>query len=175
MSALTIDDAKAHLNITGSSTDVELQAMIDAAEAAIVKRVGPLVSTTVTARVYSNGYGALMLPTLPVLSLTSVTPVNGTALSLSDLYLDTTNGLVTDANGCSLLRGWYTVVYAAGRSSVPADLLLAVKELVRHLWTSQRGSGAARPGAATMPDGASYSLPNRVLELLAPHTSLGIG
>jgi hypothetical protein len=70
------------------------------------------------------------------------------------------------------------VVYLAGRSTVPDDLLFAVKELVRHLWTTQRG-GATRPGSQqsdamsnTLP-GAAYVFPFRVEQLLAPHEQPG--
>lgn len=173
MSALELGDAKAHLKLTGDSSvdDAYLQAVIDAAEAAIAKRTGPLEPTARTHRI-SGGCHALVLPALPVLSLTSVTPINGAALTLGDLYLNTEAGIVTYVYG-----GWFTafaydVVYQTGRSTVPDDLLYGVKELVRHMWGPQRGAIQRSP--ATPPDaGPGYLMPNRVLELIGPHETPG--
>jgi hypothetical protein len=57
-------------------------------------------------------------------------------------------------------------------------LLMAVKELVRHMWQTQRGP-TRRPGsqpsesAANTVPGAAYLLPFRVSELIAPHLQPG--
>lgn len=173
MSALTLAQAKAHLNISGATYDSELLAVIDAAEAVIAERCGPLTATVVTRRVVGGG-GSLALPVLPALTLTSVTPADGTALTLGDLYLNTASGLVAYNAGTDFSARYYTVVYTAGRSSVPADLLFGVKELVRHLWETRRGP-TRRPGSSssettanTMP-GAAYMLPYRVAEMISPH------
>lgn len=176
MSVLTLQAAKTHLNIASTANDVELQGMIYAAESAIARKVGPLEPTTVTERV--PGGSALALRTSPAISLTSVTTVTGTALTLTDLYLDTEAGVVSNNWGESFHAVAYDVVYQAGRTTCPDDILLALKELVRHLWDSQRG-GARRPGAQqsdalanTLP-GSAYTFPIRVSELLAPHVRLG--
>lgn len=174
MSVLTLALAKTHLNITVSTYDTELQTVIDAAEAAIAKVVGPLSSTSYTRRV-RGGSCELVLPVSPVISLTSVTPVNGTALTLGDLYLESETGIVRwSLSDRAFSYAWYTVVFAAGRSSLPDDLLMAVKELVRHIWTTQRG-GTTRPGSRPSADlsntlpGAAHTFPIRVTQLLAPH------
>lgn len=167
MSVLLLADAKAYLGIPAATAthDAELQEFIDAAEAAIGDRVGPLAPEARTARVVAVG-GTLMLPAAPVSTLTSVTPVDGsTSLVLDDLYLDVPAGLVT-----GVLPGEYTVSFIAGRSTVPASLLLATKELLRHLWRTQRGPG----GSSDAPSpGMSFAMPNRVLELIGPHLSVG--
>ena len=55
----------------------------------------------------------------------------------------------------------------------PPDLALATKELVRHLWLTQRGASPGNAGA--LPDlgdpvvGTSYSWPWRVEQLIAPY------
>lgn len=177
MSVLPLATARAHLNISGTAHDTKLQATIDGAEAVIAQRCGPLASSATTARVW-GGHAELVLPVTPAISLTSVTPVDGTALTLSDLYLDTTAGLVTYNSGTAFTARYYTVVYAAGRSTCPADLLMGVQELVRHMWETQRGP-TRRPGSTasdatsnTIP-GAAYMLPFRVSELIAPHLQPG--
>lgn len=177
MSTLTLAVAKTHLNVTGSAQDGEIQDTIDEAEAAIAERVGPLVSTATTVRVRGMS-DALVLPVTPALALTSVTPVDGTALTLADLYLDAAAGVVTYDSGGSFSARAYDVVYNAGRSSCPDDLLRAIKEMVRHLWITQRGptgrpgSGASEGVSNTIP-GAAYVFPFRVEQLLAPHEQTG--
>lgn len=168
MSVLDLADAKAYLNITSSDFDSELQTFIDAAEAAIAQRVGPLSTSSVTKRV--PGYAwSLHLPIYPAVSLTSVTPVGGSALTLADLYLDQDSGAISYNGGSFFSSAGYDVTYTAGRSPVPADLLMAARELLRHMWTTQRGS---RTGPALDIPGLAYSLPNRVLELIAPYELL---
>jgi hypothetical protein len=56
--------------------------------------------------------------------------------------------------------------------------LMAIRELVRHLWRTQRGP-TRRPGSEpsesvsnTVP-GAAYVLPFRVVELITPHVQVG--
>lgn len=170
MAAIDLATAKAFLNISTPDNDTEITAMIDAAEAALAQWVGPLSTTTVTARV--PGYGwSLHLPAYPAVSLTSVTPVNGTALTLTDLYLEKSTGAVSYNGGSFFSTAGYDVVYTAGRSPVPADLLEAVKELLKYMWSSQRG-GANRPGAPVTTDQTAFpvqigSLPPRVLALIS--------
>lgn len=173
MSVVTVAEVKTHLNITGGSSDTELQTFLDSAEALISRRVGPLTSTATTYRV-DGGTDTLSLPVTPAISLTSVTPVNGTALTLADLDLDTATGLVRYLAGGTFTAARYTVVYNAGRASVPDDLKMAVKELVRHLWRTQRGS-AVRPGSSDSDRVPGWLVPYAVAELLAPHVQAGLG
>jgi hypothetical protein len=175
MSALTLALAKSHLNIPATTVtqDAELQNFIDAAEAVIADDIGgPIEATAVTERI-SGGVCTLVLAQSPAVSLTSVTPYQGSALTLSDLYLDEGAGLVTYNSGAAFTARHYTVIYSAGRDAVPDNLLLAVKELVRHLWETQRGP-TRRPGSSasdmtanTVP-GAAYLFPHRVEQLLVP-------
>ena len=176
MPVLPLSDLKKHLNITSNTYDDELESMIAAAEAAIAKRVGPLEPTTVTATV--SGSGALTLPVYPVLSLTSVTDAGGTSVPLLGITTDLASGVLTGSGGAGIGSSTYTVVYSAGRATCPPDLLMAVLELVRHFWDTQRGP-TRRPGSTasdaasnTIP-GAAYMFPFRVEQLLAPHEQYG--
>lgn len=174
MSVLTLDEVKDHLGIAPTDTDddTELQRFIDAAESAVGRRCGVLGQASVTARV--DGGASLVLPTAPVASLTSVTPVGGAAEDLSSLYLNEAAGTVGRVDGSAFTARVYDVAFTAGRASAPPDLLLAAKELVRHLWLTQRGAAPGSPGA--LPDlgdptavGTSYSFPWRVEQLMAPY------
>lgn len=178
MAVLTLPLAKTHLNIPAATGthDVELQAVIDAAEAAIGERVGPLEPTARTVRAVPT-FRHIRVPG-PAVSLTSITDADGAAITLSDLYLNAGPGLISFNDGRSFTSRYYTVVYSAGRAICPNDLLLAVKELVRHLWESQRG--AARSAISPMGDapnvgGPGYLLPYRVQELIAPHIVPAVG
>ncbi len=175
MSVLLVADAMEYLQITDPGVSVELQDMIDAAEAAIAKRVGPLASTTVTTRL-EGGVATLVLPKVPAMSLTSVTPVGGTALDSSLLYLNEGAGFVEYVDGVTRFPyARYDVVYEAGRASVPDDLMHAVKDLLRFMWETQRGNQPAYSGALPADDGevlsgtggsVFYAFPRRVEQLI---------
>lgn len=175
-SVLTLADAQAHLNITVSTYDSELQTFIDAAEAALTNKVGPLQASAQTDRVLPAN-GRLRTRVAPVVSLTSVTSAEGLVLTLTDLHLDQRAGVVTpNIVGVGFISPYYDVVYSAGRTvsaTVNGDLYAAIKELLRHLWESQRGAGV-RPGTVLdVPPGAGFLLPYRVQELISPHLQAG--
>ncbi|GGO86625.1 hypothetical protein GCM10011584_09390 [Nocardioides phosphati] len=171
-SVLSLSDAKLHLNISVDTWNAEIEAFIAAAEAALEERVGPLQPRSRTDRVRGGG-PALALYASPAISLTSVTEVGGVALTVADLSLHTSAGVVRFVHGGTFTGREYDVAYTAGRGTCPDDLMLAVKELVRHLWqSSQRGNGQ-RGGSAEVVPGAAYMFPNRVLELISPHLSVG--
>lgn len=178
MSVLSLALAKTHLNISVSTYDTELQTFIDAAEAAIAKRCGPLAATAVTDRLAGGG-GCLILKTCPAISLTSVTPSDGgAALTVGDLYLEPATGIVTYNASRGFSYRYYTVVYSAGRSTVPDDLLLAVKEQVRALWEdSQRGDADRTSGEGYMSNtilGSEFGLSFEVSRLIRPHLQVAI-
>lgn len=175
MAVVTLGEAKAHLNITATTSDTELETFIDRAEAAVVARCGPLAPVAVTSRVRGES-NILALPTTPVISLTSITPLNASALTVTD-YLVSEGGNVEHVIGAWFLARWYTVTYQAGRTTLAEDLRLGILELIRHMWDTQRG-GLSRPGSPmstamsnTMP-GAAYLFPFRVEQLLAPHAQV---
>lgn len=174
MSALSLDEAKAYLNIQSSNSDAKLQATIDAAEAALGQRVGPIGSTTVTRRL-QGCCSVLNLPITPVISLTSVTPYQGTALTVTDLYVDKVTGLVTFNNLVGFPSLYYDVVYEAGRSPVPGDLIEAIRALVEHMWQPARGPRSTSGDTSGNLPGAAHALPYRVQELIAPYVQVGVG
>jgi len=173
MSALSLIDAKAHLNLTTTANDVELQSFIDAAEALLGHIVGPLTVGSKTARV--PGGPVVVLPYAPVQAITSMTSPDGTVVDTTSTTLNGPAGVLyfTD-NQTRFASGAYDVTFTAGWTTVPADLLLAVKELVRHLWATQRGA-TARPGSSVdQAPGAAYALPIRVEQLIEPYRQPGI-
>lgn len=156
MAVLSVEDAASHLSITASDHDAEISSLIDAAEALIANVVGPLEpQEPVTRRVV--GAGVLVLPVAPVIAAS----VDGVA----SVEVDAEAGLIRFLDG-RCRASTYDVTYTPGREEVPADLVLAVKEMVRHLWHLGHGGSAygdAPPAATGSP------IPHVVADLLAPH------
>lgn len=172
--AVSLDEMKAHLRITTSAQDEELRTFLFAATAAAESWCGRLFRRQTVVEVRSGGTSSILLDEGPALSITTVTE-SGTTLAASDYYLDgqtLTRRDGTYSAGCWLEGlGNVTVTYVAGMSTFPEDLRHGLKELVRHLWQTQRGN---MPVPNQGPDdvyipGLTYTFPRRVLELLSPY------
>jgi len=184
---LSLADAKEHLNIKTADYDTELQGFIDAVVPSIERHLGgPAVIRSVAETVEpADCYRALPLTKRPFVSLTGIT-ANGVTVSTSDVY--TTPGRVLRRRyGLPFVPYWqppYVVTYKAGLDvAAPADVVLAGKIILGHLWTTQRGSSGGRgPGANneypspnSIVPGFSFAIPNRALQLLnayAPESGL---
>jgi hypothetical protein len=171
MAAVTPDEAREHLGSpsTAAVSDGRLTLFISRAESAIARRTGPLIVEDQTARV-TGSVGGLALPVYtPGVTLTSVTPVGGSPMTLADLFVSDA-GVVQWTLGGPFMAGRYDVAWSAGwgadAASVPADLKLAVLELVAHFWDTQRGESRTRSQAEER--GPGFTFPNRVEELLEP-------
>ena len=174
-SIISLADAKKHLNIPATRTtdDDEILAWVQAITAVVENRVGPVVPRTVVERVES-GY-VLQLRKAPVLSVTSInTWLNsGTVYGVLNLRIDADTGVVENMNGYPFTGGPFEVTYRAGRIVTPANVLQAVKIILKHLWETQRGaSGLPLDNIAgdesVVINGFGYAVPNRALELLQP-------
>lgn len=167
MSVLTLADAKTHLDITTTQYDAELQKFIDSAESYIGELVGPLTSTATTKRVRGRR-AKLQVPVVPLISVTSVTPVGGTAMDLSSLTYDS-SGVIEFLYDGVFLGTFYDVVYQAGWSPVPEGLMMAIKEKVRDLFGTQRGVTFRRPTS----DSAGGGYPSQFGDLIQPFLPAG--
>lgn len=169
MSVVLLEDVKTFLNVPDSGRNADLQSLIDAAEAIIVKRIGFLGETDYEDRV--RGGHALSFPRNPILTITSITGKSGTAVSLADIFINKGAGVVELDSGESFTEPWYDAVYSIGYATTPDHLTLAVKELVKHLFKSQRGPNQPRTGGDEVPT-AGYLLPYRVQSLLDLETPI---
>jgi len=175
---LTLAEAKAQLNLKTDTDDAELQVYIDAATAPIEEYIGPVEPRAIVERHDAEtGRRVLVLRTMPVLSLTSVTPVlsGGVTYPVDGLTLDPVTGELLRVNG-GVFRGLLDVTVQAGRTTITPTINLAARMFVQHLWRTQRPSrsgGLAGGGddySVSEPIvGYGYAVPNRVLELLAPY------
>lgn len=177
MALLTLDEAKAQLNITTTANDTELQAYIESLTAVIEGHTGPVETQEVTETADGRGpFLALLRP--PVQAIVSVTPVltGGSALDVAGLHVDGPSGVVRRLDGGSFSGGPWTVVYTAGRGVIPPTINLAARILLQHLWRTQlaspRGGLAGSGNDFSVSDpipGFGYAVPNRVLQLLEPY------
>ena len=175
MALLTLADAKAQLDIETSTHDTELQVYIDAMTAVIERHVGPVENRVVTETVSGRGT-TLCLLQVPVVSLTSLTPIvlGGLPLTTADVVVDNELGVIRRVNGSVFYGGPWTAVYTAGRGSVPPTIKLAALILLQHLWRTQYGASRGLSGIGGGEDysvtepipGWGYAIPNRVLQLL---------
>lgn len=168
MSLCSLAEVKLQLNITDTTFDTELQAYIDGVKAPIEQLVGPVEQRTVTER-HWNG-PALALRQRPVISVTSIVPLftDGTAVNVTDTTTDLKSGIVVYKDGSCFTGGPWDVTYQAGYTTVPANVNLAARITVQHVWETQRGLAA---GAADQEEVAyiyvtKESLPRRATELL---------
>lgn len=189
---ITLAEMKTHLQIAQSTAtyDVQLQGYIDAATLR-VEKIANIVLPRSVAETYDGGSATIVLLKIPILSVTSVTEYSGiipypltqaanpgAASSPYCYQVDLASGLLVRlASGgvipfASGVRN-VAISYIAGQGSVPADVALALKELVRHWWQwgQQANRAAFSEGAVPDEDAASnlgYGIPRRVVELLDP-------
>lgn len=155
MGVVTPKQAGEHLGLP-SERHSQLQGDVAAAEAAVAHLVGPLeLQEPVTEHL--TGHTVLVLPAAPV---HEVTLVRRAGVTISPHRLDKAAGLVYLSGG---YPGDYEVTYTAGRAEVPADLILAIKEAVRHLWEARNGGSTYGPAGTPIEE-----LP-QVRALIAPH------
>ncbi len=159
MSVLDVNDLLTHLGADNSPPE-QGQVVLDAAEAAIANRIGPLASTAFTVTVEA-ACTTLVLPHARIVAVTD--PASGATV-------DQATGIVTYPTG---FTAGQVVTYTAGFSTLPGDLRLAVLELARHMWSkAYRATGGPRTNDAA-PVLGGYLLPAAVESLLEPYTGMG--
>lgn len=185
--AVTVDEVKTHLNITGSGNDAELVGFIAAAQDMVEGIVGPIVGRTIVGERHYDATGTVWLRVRPVLSVSAVSQYNRGILTRTL----TTEDYDLDVSLAELNMYWFNrryaadhhrlfssivVDYTAGRLSVPSSIRWGLLELVSHLWRrsqSQRG-GRGRGVDPEPPVGMGFAMPNAVADALLPHALLPV-
>jgi hypothetical protein len=103
--------------------------------------------------------------------LTSITSATGDVINVSDVVVSRA-GIVEYPIGGYFPARWYVVVYQAGRTTVPADLLNGVKELLQDLLESQRGPNT-RPGLPPDVPSLPFLFSYKVESLIEPYVQAG--
>lgn len=175
----SLEELKAHLNRNPAIDadyldDNELRTFLSAATRIVENYIGPISVRTFTERFVSNsgvGFSGVITPQrIPLISVTSITPDNGTVINVADPLQVTVD---TDVGVILLNLNWVptgVVVYKAGRVSIPDSAKLAGMIIAAHMWETQNGgAGLPFPGdtSQVVISGSGFSIPNRAKELLA--------
>lgn len=167
---ISLSEAKAQLNETGTEHDTEIQAYIDGVTAVVERRTGEVVEPRqITEHHVLSGVVTLMLRSVPARSLAEVETVDGSQTwDTTDLHLDQRSGRLLVVDGPAL-SGHVLITVEAGYQTIPPNYTLAARIILAHLWRTQRGVGApsAFAGAAASGEGgAGFAVPYRARELL---------
>lgn len=170
---ISLADAREVLNLTSSNTthDEELRLYLAAATVVIDAIDRPYLLETRT-HTFHGGSRTLVLPETQIGSVTSIT-ANGSTLPASSYRVDEFSGVI------HAYYSWFpagirniVVTYTTGDDEIPANVILAARELVRHWW--QRSQQTPRPQfQGGVADGdmtyvANYAIPNFVVGILSP-------
>lgn len=173
MSIVTLAAAKKQLNIKPDYTDddLEIQLYIDALVVPIERELGRVVEqrTFVDEFEFATGTTSFLLRSVPAVSLTSITAVDGSTtwpVDAGTMHLNGDSGQVTVLSG-SPLSGLVQVAYLAGPATVAANVRLAGLIILQHLWETQRGTMGVQLGdTETFMPGRGFAIPRRAIELL---------
>jgi hypothetical protein len=142
---VSLADAKRHLNIPATETgnDAELREFIEAVTRPIEAKVGPIVRRTVTTTIQPCYEQTVALPYFPVISLTSGAIVrDNSAVTVTSLVVET-GGILRDKGYSPLPFEPWTLTYVVGRPIIPGEIRNATLNIIKDLWTSQRGSAGS--------------------------------
>lgn len=166
---LSLADAKAHLNITGTTSDDQLREYLEAATEVVEGYIGPVVRRTYTSQV-NGGRDVLILPHTQVLSVTSITSIlTGTAaVPLASLSIDTEAGDVYLKSRGYFPCGPFDIVYTVGRSVMKANWSTAAKIIVKHMWSTKLGNLPSIQGdnPGYVVTGSGHLVPYQAIALL---------
>lgn len=168
---MSLAEAKQHLNIASTAHDEELRGFIEACTEVVEELAGETIArrTIVEARTFDHFTTRLALHSVPVISLTAVSDLNGSQTwQVTGFHVDGATGIVTVLNGGTPLHGLVQLTYLAGYQVVPAKYTRAALIVLQDLWTTQRGSrGAPRyAGQGDPADMMSPSVWRQVRELV---------
>ena len=174
---ISLTDLREALNLAATNTthDAELRLYLAAATCVIETLDRPYLQETRT-HTFDGGSASLVLPEAPIASVVSIsnTPQSGTpeTVPADSWRANTYSGIVTSTGRFPPGLRNITVTYTVGEAQIPANVILAARELCRHWW--QRSQQSPRPafgGGAGDGDTvyiANYAVPNFVIGLLQP-------
>ena len=174
---ITLEQARAAVygsGVVSQTDDAELEFYVEAATAVIENITGPQYARTVV-YTFSGGTESLLVP----VRFSAVTSVVEDGVTVTDYVSNPSAGIVTAGSGVAP-REWaagiqnVVVTVTVGSASIPKNVQLATRELVRHWW--QQGRQGGRPAfAVDAPADPSmvFGVPTRRLgELLAASPDL---
>ena len=149
---ITLAEARASLGWTATNTgkDSDLERYVEAATPVIENITGPLLvkSRTFT---FDGGVDQLVIP----VRFTSVTSIVENGVTVTDYVAEPTRGIITagTATGSRYFSSGIqnvVVTVSVGSATIPANVKLAARELVRFWW--QQGQQANTPAFGGAPE-----------------------
>ena len=171
---ITLDAAKVSLGIPSSSqtNDADIEKYIEAATPVIENITGPLIAASKVFTVDGGGSAVVVGS-----RFNTVTSVVESGVAITDYVADGPAGIVysgTADGGTTFAPGLRNVVVTVtvGSATIPPNIVLAARELVRHWW--QLGRQGNRPafgneGIAEIDVPSGFAVPRRVIELCEPN------
>lgn len=158
-SILSIEEVKAHLNVTHADEDAMIARLIDAATAMIdgPNGAGRAMLTQTYRLSLDHVPRTIGLPVNPVQSVTSVT-IDGEALSADDYHFDGDTDpavLTLPYRSTGRLKVEFVAGYGSAYTAVPADLRQAALLIIGHLYDNRSEVGDAK---VALPMGATAIL-----------------
>jgi hypothetical protein len=178
---LTIDDARAAIRAPSADTTMNddlTTTYIPAVDTIVESLSGPQIPVTGRTLTVDGGGTAILLPVAgPNVVITSVSE-GGTNLNLgTDYTVNSLAGIVsrgTVYRPYIFLPGYQNIVitYNAGPATPPANVKLAARIILAHLWQSDQQGARADFGSSVDDDvlmtPAGFAIPRRAIELLRP-------
>jgi hypothetical protein len=182
---ITLAAAKAFLRLKTNTDDDKLTDFINAASNVAQFYCGDLLPQTYT-ETHDGGDQAIYVRHTPIASVTSLSEYIGSiTYTLTNQPLghsaDAWGYTIDDPQAGRIVRrtasglawrfvpgvGNVTVTYTTGVGTIPAQVMLGVEFIVRHLWQTQRGAMPSPQDADTTSQvpGVNYAIPDRAIEL----------
>jgi hypothetical protein len=168
---ISLDEARDYLNIPTGETvnDEELRDFIEAATTVIERHTGPIARRTITTIMYPG----MTSVSRPVIMLTSASLIRtGAAVDITSFVEE--YGQIRSKSFAYLPTEPWALTYVVGRAVVPANVRIAARQVVKDLWTSQRGAGGRRAGQGELVR-IAYVISYQALEGLEPSMQLTSG
>ena len=135
---ISLQDARNALRKEQAVDDEEIRTVVEAATHVIERHIGEkVVRRAFTETVTADG-GAVWLVNRPLISVTSVTSSTWATWDPVNLEVDLGSGRVSPSISARFY-GRLTFTGVCGYQIVPAHLTEAAEEVVKHLWSSERG------------------------------------
>lgn len=160
-----------------SAADIEdVREYMAAATAVIERHRGEVVAPRSVTELVEGCGQSLILPHTPVISVTSVTRLDGVSIDPTGLVVVKPNAGIVRYRSAGWFSGLHQVVYTAGRAIIPSNYVRAALIIIEHLWQTERPFAAGMDGAyddsMTVVRGMGFAVPNRAIELLGKPSTM---
>lgn len=168
---VSVDDIKSELSVrSGTTIDEDELRLYCAAATQLVEEIAGTVLATTLVETHNGGRAAVLLEERPT-AITSVV-VDGTALAAADYTADLASGIVYAGGSrtpTSFAWGRQNVVvtYTAGSSTVDANVVLAARIIIAHLYqVGQQGRRGRNSNDDVVVLASGFAVPRRAVELV---------